>query len=383
MNVKENDDQICCVCDRKADHYCKRCLQPYCTRECQEADWLEHKSTCFPMPRLVKKEISLRPPQPATVALKPNDSQTSVQSTVSTVPTVSIFQNPFKRNSKNIGFATNDLNVLQKLNSPHKSANKEIPSAIKKISERIIKESDKPEGLKKIINSETSRMPAKNPLKTLAAAKPKKASQSNGVDSKIASTELLVPTKEQREQTEPQPQENNTIVTMNDIDIVPIPSGKKLYCSDFTNIEEGYVSACVYNPKAIAHIDKLTAKITDYCQSTNEIYCPQANELCLCRYKEDGQWYRAMVEKVIDSKIFEIEFIDFGNKASVQESDIRKIPEEFMHHCLVNKCYLKDFPENPTKNEILKMAIFFDDNNIFDITNLDEENGRYVIDVEY
>lgn len=42
-----------------------------------------------------------------------------------------------------------------------------------------------------------------------------------------------------------------------------------------------------------------------------------------------------------------------------------------------------DFPENPTKNEVLKMAIFFDNNIIFNIKDLVEENGRYVIDVEY
>lgn len=289
---------------------------------------------------MVKKQNSLRPPQPASLTCNPNDSETSAQSTPNpTNPTVSSFINPFKRNSKNIGFQSNDVrknvvNLLDKNHLSDKSSHKEIPNEITKISGRFIKESDKfvkspPRAFKKIINSETIRMPAKNPLKTLAAAEPK-----------IASTEILVPTKAQQEQTEPQPQEK-PIVTMNDIDIIPIQPGKKLYCSAFNNIEKGYISACVYNRKAIEHINELSDKITEYCRSTNEIYSPQANELCLCLYKEDGQWYRAVVEKVIDSKIFQVEYIDFGNKASVQGSDIRKIPEEFMFHCLINKCYLK------------------------------------------
>ncbi len=130
-------------------------------------------------------------------------------------------------------------------------------------------------------------------------------------------------------------------LTMDDIEIVPLPPGKKLVCTDSSLLEEGYISVCINDMAAIQLIDRLSIKITDYCSKINECYKPTDNELCLCKFDEDNLWYRGVVTKVIDSDMFEIRFIDFGNMTTVTSNSIRQMAREFTHHCLVNKCYIK------------------------------------------
>lgn len=277
----------------------------------------------------------MRPPHPAAFEFK-SFEQEVVRSTGS------VFDNPFKRNSKNIGFQSNDLIKTVGLAGKSLFSDK-IPkkSEIKKVNERIIKDSDKGNKTKPVVfkGFEQMRNPLQIHIKTIATAEPIKTSitQSKDFDSITTSTKLLSMTKPAEEDTEPQPQE---ITTMNDIQIIPIPVGKKVCCMDFSNIKKGYISACACDMKAVAFIDKMCSKITNYCLSTNESYCPQVKELCLCQYQEDQDWYRAEVQSVKDST-FEIEFIDFGNKTAVKSSNIRKMPQEFKYHCLVNKCYIK------------------------------------------
>lgn len=138
---------------------------------------------------------------------------------------------------------------------------------------------------------------------------------------------------------------DNSVTTMKDIEIVPC-SGSKLYCLDYSNIKRGYISACVNDFKAIARIDNLTAKISDYCKRQHQPYSPVLGEVCLGMFG-DMQWYRALVSKIIESD-FEIIFIDFGNIATVTSKELRKIPEEYTHPCLMNKCFIKG--ESVVKN---------------------------------
>lgn len=39
----------CIYCTNEASNNCKRCLAPYCSRECQVSDWAVHKATCVPI----------------------------------------------------------------------------------------------------------------------------------------------------------------------------------------------------------------------------------------------------------------------------------------------------------------------------------------------
>nr|XP_014097509.1 uncharacterized protein LOC106622755 [Bactrocera oleae] len=44
---------LCTLCHRKAEWSCERCVDLYCSMECQKKDWQRHRYICFPMPSLV------------------------------------------------------------------------------------------------------------------------------------------------------------------------------------------------------------------------------------------------------------------------------------------------------------------------------------------
>lgn len=159
------------------------------------------------------------------------------------------------------------------------------------------------------------------------------------VDSTISSIQNLSLENVKEEIIKPEP-EPEPITTMDDIQIVGLRDGQKLFCLDFSNIEKGFISASINDVKAVAFIDSLCSKTSDYCNRQYQSYSPQPGEVCLCKF-EDNQWYRALVSKVIDSSTFEVTSIDYGNMTTVSSKDVRKIPKEFVHPCLMNKCNIK------------------------------------------
>lgn len=44
---------LCTLCQKKAGWTCERCMDLYCSTECQRRDWQRHRYICFPMPGLV------------------------------------------------------------------------------------------------------------------------------------------------------------------------------------------------------------------------------------------------------------------------------------------------------------------------------------------
>ncbi|KAJ6638273.1 Tudor domain-containing protein 1 [Pseudolycoriella hygida] len=137
-------------------------------------------------------------------------------------------------------------------------------------------------------------------------------------------------------------EDENTICTIKDIEIVPIPVGSntKLFGLDFSNIGQGYVSASIPDEAALKRVDDMTEKITDYCTGCKDAYSPQVDEICFAEF-EDGQWYRALVQKVTSNDEYEILFIDYGNVTTAKSSSLRKMSDDFLHPCMMNFCYIK------------------------------------------
>ncbi|XP_039966612.1 uncharacterized protein LOC120778715 [Bactrocera tryoni] len=44
---------LCVLCHKKAEWSCERCVDLYCSMECQRMDWPRHRYICLPMPHLV------------------------------------------------------------------------------------------------------------------------------------------------------------------------------------------------------------------------------------------------------------------------------------------------------------------------------------------
>ncbi|XP_037542654.1 RING finger protein 17 [Nematolebias whitei] len=73
-----------------------------------------------------------------------------------------------------------------------------------------------------------------------------------------------------------------------------------------------------------------------------DIYCPVVEQACVARF-EDQLWYRAQVIGHPGGRKVEVRYVDFGNKAVLSVSDLRKIKDEFfalpamaIHCCLTD-----------------------------------------------
>ncbi|XP_054643204.1 RING finger protein 17 [Dunckerocampus dactyliophorus] len=85
-----------------------------------------------------------------------------------------------------------------------------------------------------------------------------------------------------------------------------------------------------YNAKVTAGDDDLV------------IYCPVIGQACVARF-EDNSWYRAEVIGHPGDRKVEVHYIDFGKKATVLVSDLRKIKDEFFSlPVLAIRCCLAD-----------------------------------------
>ncbi|GIY05760.1 hypothetical protein CDAR_506451 [Caerostris darwini] len=74
---------------------------------------------------------------------------------------------------------------------------------------------------------------------------------------------------------------------------------------------------------------RLSQGINNYCNSNScASYVPEINEIICCKFPDDGTWYRAQVMGK-NKDIYEVFFIDYGNKSKVSKNDIRPLPEKF------------------------------------------------------
>jgi len=69
-------------------------------------------------------------------------------------------------------------------------------------------------------------------------------------------------------------------------------------------------------------------------------YKPLSGELCLAKYFENDQWYRAATKEVRDTYA-RVTFVDFGNEEFVRFNDIRPLPD---------RSFLFDFKVRPFSN---------------------------------
>lgn len=72
----------CVYCGKDADKLCQRCRDPYCSKDCQRADFIKHRPICFEMPPLVcdkSSALSISQPQMNIPQPPPRALQSSVK----------------------------------------------------------------------------------------------------------------------------------------------------------------------------------------------------------------------------------------------------------------------------------------------------------------
>nr|CAB3266428.1 staphylococcal nuclease domain-containing protein 1 [Phallusia mammillata] len=90
-------------------------------------------------------------------------------------------------------------------------------------------------------------------------------------------------------------------------------------------------------------LDLLTEKMRSFLISDPPLagaYKPRRGEFCVAKFGEDGQWYRARVEKVEqhNDKVH-VHYIDFGNKEVVPMNRVSSLPAEYNTHILLPQAH--------------------------------------------
>lgn len=130
----------------------------------------------------------------------------------------------------------------------------------------------------------------------------------------------------------------------NHIDTIPLPADGpiEMFCLDYSNIENGYISACVHDPEKIKSINKMSDDISNYLltEGIAGAYSPKLDETCFAYHDFDHQWYRAECIAVKGLDSFKVIFIDYGCTRTVRSLNLRKFSIKFnqpaiMHFCCI------------------------------------------------
>ncbi|EDS38065.1 conserved hypothetical protein [Culex quinquefasciatus] len=140
---------------------------------------------------------------------------------------------------------------------------------------------------------------------------------------------------------------DTTKLTYNDLKLVKLPAGTpnvKLSILDDSDVGRGIITVCVFNEENAAHYDKLDTTVNKIAATIGgDGYDPEVDELCVAIYDADKRWYRALCLTPPDGAgAFMVQFVDYGNVATVKRAAIRAMTPELNFSCTAHTCKLKD-----------------------------------------
>ncbi|OCT79026.1 tudor domain-containing protein 15 [Xenopus laevis] len=74
-------------------------------------------------------------------------------------------------------------------------------------------------------------------------------------------------------------------------------------------------------------IEALMKKVSEIGEQNIQTDCTRENKLCIVKYYEDGNFYRALAHPIESSSLFSAFFVDFGNSQMVTKKDLLPIPD--------------------------------------------------------
>ncbi|XP_051880308.1 tudor domain-containing protein 15-like isoform X2 [Pristis pectinata] len=108
---------------------------------------------------------------------------------------------------------------------------------------------------------------------------------------------------------------------------IKIGSEEKVYVTHASSLSKFY---CQFEKNTVV-VDKLMTDVTLISkQMQGQKLDLNKTAMCLAKYFEDGQWYRALARSVQSPVHFEVFFIDYGNTEIVDKNDVIPIPLEAM-----------------------------------------------------
>ncbi|XP_058820578.1 uncharacterized protein LOC131682827 [Topomyia yanbarensis] len=139
-----------------------------------------------------------------------------------------------------------------------------------------------------------------------------------------------------------------TKFTINDLKLIPLPAGRndvKLTILDDGDLNRGIMTVCEMNEANIQRYSTLTEEVNKHASNIGgDGYCPEVDEMCVAVFDADKLWYRAVCIMVApDKNSFVVQFIDYGNIASVKRESIRSFQKELDFPCVAFTCSVKEF----------------------------------------
>ena len=84
----------------------------------------------------------------------------------------------------------------------------------------------------------------------------------------------------------------------------------------------------------ISQLDVISNDLGEKFNGKTEEYIPKVGEICAAEFAEYSQYFRGHILKINDNRTADVQFIDYGNKASVSLTKIAPLPQE---HSVVAK----------------------------------------------
>ncbi|XP_052124807.1 uncharacterized protein LOC113203962 [Frankliniella occidentalis] len=83
---------------------------------------------------------------------------------------------------------------------------------------------------------------------------------------------------------------------------------------------------------------------------------PYKGEMVACRYKKDGNFYRAIVSEAASTNEYSVFFVDFGNVDVASALDMKPISQELKNHpCMVMPVSLKGVKQGPLSEDAIQL----------------------------
>ncbi|XP_062705567.1 uncharacterized protein LOC109432555 isoform X2 [Aedes albopictus] len=134
---------------------------------------------------------------------------------------------------------------------------------------------------------------------------------------------------------------------IDDLQLIPLPAGKsdvKLTILDDSDLAQGAITVCEVTEQNVKRYATLTDEVNKLAgRCGGDGYAPKLDELCIAIFDLDKMWYRAVcIEPQPENNIFLLQFIDYGNVATVKRESIRTMPKELAFPCAAHTCIVKD-----------------------------------------
>ena len=132
-----------------------------------------------------------------------------------------------------------------------------------------------------------------------------------------------------------------------------VSKGKqKGYISSVTSPGDFYVQLLSQENEILEKTDQLTAEYEALAASDRKDISVSPGQICCAKFEEDEAWYRAKIV-CVNRDQSTVEFIDYGNSATVASSSLRSLSAEYCktpplaYNCKLNKFHV--YKENDTK----------------------------------